>query len=84
MRSKKIERQEFESHRHGASGLIAARKVVTGKIEAPLIQPTRTEADFAQPIADVIALYPTDWHVFVFQNFNTHVSETQVRLGDRP
>jgi len=69
-----IERQEFEDHRHGASGLMASRHVVTGAGEAPLIQPTRTEADFLTPIPAVVALDPTDWHLFVLDHRNTHVS----------
>ena len=73
-----IERQEFEYHRHGGSGLIASRNVVTGEVEAPLIQPTRTEADFLQPIQAVVALHSKDWHLFVSDNLNTHVSASLV------
>ena len=73
-----IEHQEFEYHRHGASGLIASRNVVTGEVEAPLIQPTRTEADFLQPIQAVVALHSKDWHLFVSDNLNTHVSASLV------
>ncbi|MCL4521411.1 MAG: transposase, partial [Firmicutes bacterium] len=74
-----IEHQEFEYHCHGASGLIASRNVVTGEVEAPLIQPTRTEADFLKHIQAVVALHPKDWHLFVSDNLNTHVSASLVR-----
>lgn len=76
----KVALQEFEDHRHGTSGHIASRNVATGCIEAPLIQPTRTEADFAQHVAGVVALAPTDGHVFVPDNLNTHVPEPLVRF----
>lgn len=54
----KVERREFEYIRHGSSGLIASRHVVTGQIEAPLIQPTRNEADFVQHLRSVVDLHP--------------------------
>lgn len=76
----KVERREFEYLRHGTSGLIASRDVVTGKVEAPLIQPTRTEADFAKHIAAVVNLHPEDAHVFILDNLNTHQSEALVRF----
>ncbi len=74
------ERKEFEYIRHGTSGLIASRNIVTGQIEAPLIQPTRTEADFAQHIAAVVNLQPDAPHIFVLDNLNTHQSEALVRF----
>lgn len=76
----KVARQEFEYLRHGISGLIASRNVVTGQIEAPLIQPTRTEPDFARHVAEVVALAPAARHIFVLDNLNTHVSEALVRF----
>ena len=60
--------------------MIATRNVVTGQVEAPLIQPTRTEADFAQHIRNVVALQPAAKHIFVLDNLNTHQSETLVRF----
>ena len=74
------ERREFESIRQGTSGLIASRDVVTGQVEAPFIQPTRTGVDFAHPIADVVQLHPQDRHIFVLDNLNTHQSEDLVRF----
>ena len=75
-----VERKEFETIRQGTSGLIASRNIVTGKVEAPLIQPTRTEADFAQHIAAVVNLQPDAPHIFVLDNLNTHQSEALVRF----
>lgn len=75
-----VERIEHEYIRRGTSGLIASRRVVDGKIIAPLIQPTRTEADFARHIREVIAQDPDAGYRFVVDNLNTHVSEALVRL----
>jgi hypothetical protein len=74
----KVERQEFEYIRHGTSGLITSRNVVTGEIEAPLIQPTRTEEDFARHIMDVVKLHPEDRHIFILDQLNTHQSVSLV------
>jgi transposase len=70
---------EFEYERHGTSGMIVSRNVVTGTVEAPLIQPTRTEADFLQHIRNVVALAPKAQHIFIADNLNTHQSESLVR-----
>jgi transposase len=75
-----VERIEHEYHRRGTSGLIASRRVVDGQIVAPMIQPTRTEMDFAQHIRDVIAQDPGAGYRFVMDNLNTHVSESLVLL----
>lgn len=80
MQAGKVERREFEYIRHGTTGLIASRNVVTGKIEAPLIQPTRTEDDFVRHIQDVVQLHPEDRHIFVVDQLNTHQSESLVRF----
>ena len=76
----KVERREFEYKRHGTSGIIASRHVVTGQVEAPLIQPTRTEPDFVQHIRDVVMLHPEDSHIFITDQLNTHQSESLVRF----
>ncbi|MEO3943959.1 transposase [Gorillibacterium sp. CAU 1737] len=76
----KVERREFEYERHGTSGIIASRHVVTGQVEAPLIQPTRTELDFVQHISQVVMLHPDDRHIFVTDKLNTHQSESLVRF----
>jgi hypothetical protein len=78
MQEGKVERREFEYIRHGTSELIASRNVVTGKIEAPLIQPTRTEEDFVRHIQNVVQLHPEDHHIFVVDQLNTHQSKSLV------
>ena len=74
MRPGKPEAIEHEYKRHGTTGLIASRNVVTGNIEAPLIQPTRTELDFVQHITNVVKLAPAAKHLFILDNLNTHQS----------
>jgi transposase len=76
----KVERREFEYERHGTSGLIASRHVVTGQIESPLIQPTRTELDFVQHVREVVLLHPEHQHIFITDQLNTHQSESLVRF----
>lgn len=71
---------EAEYTRHGTSGLIASRDVVTGKIIAPLIQPTRKEDDFVKHIEAVINCDPDANYIFIMDQLNTHKSESMVRL----
>ncbi len=77
----KVERREFEDIRHGTCSCILSRDVVTGKIIAPFLGPTRTEDDFVAHVQQVIVSDPcaTRWH-FVVDNLNIHVSEGLVRL----
>ncbi len=74
------ERIDPEYIRHGTSGIIASRNVATGEITAPMVQPTRTEVDFAQHIEDVFNLNPNSIHIFILDNLNTHKSESLVRF----
>ena len=74
------EKIDPEYVRHGTSGIIASRNVATGEIVAPLVQPTRTEEDFALHIESVIYFNPFDRHIFISDNLNTHKSESLVRL----
>ena len=74
------ERVDPEYIRHGTTGLIASRDVATGEIVMPLIQPTRTEVDFANHIEQVVSVYPEDKHIFIADNLNTHMSESLVRM----
>jgi len=74
------ERIDPEYIRHGTSGIIASRNVATGKIVAPLVQPTRTEEDFSRHIDAVISANPGFRHIFITDNLNTHMSETLVKL----
>jgi len=75
-----VERREFEYVRHGTQTLIANWDVVAGRVVAPSIGPTRTEADFAAHIARTLALDPVGEWVFVADQLNTHQSEALVRL----
>ena len=74
-------RREFEYKRHGTTCLIAALDIGTGKISNFLLNPTRTEADFAGFVAQTIEKYPIqDELILMTDSLNTHVSETLVRL----
>jgi hypothetical protein len=75
-----VELREFEYKRHGTLTLIANFNVATGEVPAPSLGPTRTEADFAEHIAQTIALDPNANWTFVVDQLNTHQSETLVML----
>ncbi len=77
----KVERREFEYIRHGTCSCILSRDVVSGKIIAPFLGPTRKEEDFVAHVHQVIMSDPaaTRWH-FVVDNLNIHMSEGLVRL----
>jgi transposase len=77
------ERIDPEYIRHGTSGIIASRNVVNGEIVMPMIQPSRTEDDFAAHIESVVSLSPESRHIFITDNLNTHMSESLVRLVAR-
>jgi transposase len=80
MRPGLVERREFEYRRHGTQCLIANFEVATGRVIAPSIGPTRTEADFAAHIAATIATDPEAEWVFLVDQLNIHRSEALVRL----
>jgi putative transposase len=75
----KVERREFEYLRHGTRAFILSRDVVSGRVVAPSVGPTRTEADFLAHLQGVVATDPnaTRWHV-VTDNLNTHQSASLV------
>ena len=75
-----VERREYEYIRRGTLALIANFEVATGRLIAPSLGPTRTEADFAAHIAQTIATDLDGAWVFVVDQLNTHKSETLVRL----
>ena len=79
MRPGLVERREFEYIRHGTRCLIVNFEVATGRIVAPTVGPTRTEADFAAHIAQTIASDSAGEWVFIVDQLNTHQSETLVR-----
>ena len=55
MRPGQVERREFEYIRHGTQSLIASFEVATGRVLPVSLGATRTEADFAAHIAQVVA-----------------------------
>ena len=74
------ERSEFEYPRHGTTTRIGDFDVVTGAI-GDRLGPTRTEEDFAQDLAALLATRSpeTHWHL-VMDNLNIHCSEAVARL----
>jgi transposase len=80
LRPGRVERREFESVRHGTQCLIANWDVVRGRLVAPTVGPTRTEADFAAHIDRTVATDPDAAWVFVVDQLNTHQSASLVRL----
>src|SRR5215212_8279156 len=78
-----VERREFEYIRHGTQSLIANFEVALGKVIAPSIGPTRTEADFAAHIAQTIATDAKAEWVFLVDQLDIHQSEALVRLVAR-
>ena len=83
MKPGQSERREFEYKRHGTLTLIGNFHVVRGELIAPTLGPTRTEADFATHIEQMIELDPEARYVFVLDNLNTHCSATLVELVAR-
>jgi transposase len=75
-----VERREFEYSRHGTQVLIANFEVATGKLVAPSVGPTRTEADFLAHISQTLSMDPQGEWVFIVDQLNTHKSESLVRL----
>lgn len=67
---------DHEYVRHGTVTLIANWEVATGKVISPSLGATRTEADFANHIANTVALAPNDSWIFISDNLNTHQSAT--------
>jgi transposase len=74
------ERIDPEYIRHGATGIIASRDVVTGEIVEPMIQPARKEEDFLAHVKSVVSLNPDDRFIFIVDNLNTHMSESLVQF----
>ena len=75
-----IEREEYEYERHGTLTLIANFEVATGRVIAPTLGPTRTEADFARHLAQTLDTDPEAQWIFVSDQLNIHKSESVVRL----
>lgn len=75
MRPGRAERREFEYIRHGTLTLIASFDIATGQVTYCL-GPTRTEADFARWLVELLASHDaaTHWHL-IMDNLNIHVAE---------
>ena len=74
-----VERREFEYIRHGTQCLTANFEIATGRVIAPTIGDTRTEADFVAHVAQTVAEDPQGTWIFVLDHLNTHQSESLVR-----
>ena len=75
-----VERPEYAYLRHGTPCVIANFDVATGEVVAPTIRPSRTEEDFAAPIAPTIATDPEAPWLFIVDQLTMHQSEALVRL----
>jgi transposase len=80
LRPGKVERREFEYIRHGTLAFILNWEVARGRVIAPSVGPTRTEADFLAHIQQTVGTDPAakQWH-FVVDNLNIHCSASLVR-----
>lgn len=78
----KVERREFEYIRHGTQSFIFSFDVPLGEILFATGGYTRTEADFANHIRQMVEAHPKvdKWDI-VTDNLNIHVSETLVRYA---
>lgn len=70
---------EFEYIRHGTTSLIGFSDVATGRLEAPYLNKTRTEDDFAEAVRRLVETDPQASWTFVCDGLNTHKSETLVQ-----
>ena len=79
---------EFEYIRHGTTSLTGFFDVVTGCVEPPFLNQTRTEEDFVKALDEVISRDPAKRYCITADNLNTHESESLVRyvaeqIGDK-
>ena len=75
-----VERQEAHYVRHGTQTLIANFEVASGRILAPTMAPTRSEADFAHHVLQTLTRDLDGEWIFIVDNLNTHQSESLVHL----
>ncbi len=76
----KAARMEFEYIRHGTTSLIGFFDIATGRMEAPYLNPTRTEEDFVEAISTLVGTDPEASWTFVCDGLNIHKSESLVRF----
>ncbi|MCB9129071.1 MAG: transposase [Ardenticatenales bacterium] len=81
MRPGQIEKREFEYKRHGTQALIASFDVTTGTVFGT-VGDSRTEADFAAHLEQLLSRDPQGEWVIILDQLNTHKSEAAVRLVD--
>lgn len=67
-------KQEFEYIRHGTISLTAFFDVVTGRVEKPYLNATRTGADFVAALDQLLKSDPDKQWMIVADNLNTHYS----------
>jgi hypothetical protein len=81
MQPGKVERREFEYIRHGTQSFIFSFDVAVGEILLATGGYSRTEADFAAHVRQMVEAHPQvhRWHI-ITDNLNTHLSETLVRF----
>lgn len=79
MRPGQTECREFEYKRHGTLTYIGNFDVVSGRLIAPTIGPTRMEDDFVRHVAQTVATDPKASWVFIVDNLNIHASEGLVK-----
>ena len=75
-------KREFEYVRNGTTSLIGFFDVVTGRVLKPFLNPTRTEADFAEALRMALESdSDQSKHVVIIaDNLTTHISEAVVRV----
>ncbi len=73
-------KMEFEYIRHGTTSLIGFFNVATGRVEAPYLNQTRTEADFVAAVRTLVNTASSASWTFVCDGLNTHKSESLVRF----
>jgi transposase len=80
LRPGQVERREFAYDRHGTQTFMFSFDVACGPILSVASGSTRTEADFARYLQDLVEAHPevAKWDR-VLDNLNIHVSETLVR-----
>jgi transposase len=84
MKPGRIVKREFEYKRNGTQSLIASFNVATGAIAHATVGATRTEADLAGHVEDLVKQNTTAPKIHVVMDcLNTHQSEALVRLVAR-
>lgn len=78
MKPGQVERLDSEYIRHGTQCLISNLEVATGKIIAPSISATRTEADFLAHIQETVKRDEKGEWIFIVDQLNTHQSASLV------